>query len=464
MSKRLIGVEIGNGTLRIAILNQVKGQVSVVSLQERGYADSDQLTNHLKEVLAGEFSIGDQLVTCLPARNAYVRRLEFPFQDEKKIAAAIPFSLSTQLPVAIDQCATSVQPVQTTEKGAAVVAAAVPTETLHSLLADFEAANVPLHLVDLSPFCYAAGIGEEISEGLIICATKQETTVSMLQKGRLTDYRVLPAIAEPIQTGQIQQLLREIRVLKQTAGEGDLSIILMGDRGTPELVETLQTNELNVEVLSLDFGGQQVDSEFLPAVALALRAKTARADQSFNFRSGRYALKGEWANLKRKLILLASLLSLTVVVLISSMILRYVDQANRADQLQAEMVSVYKSLFPQATTIVDVPLQLKSAIRDLQEKGSLITGGQSSALAVLKEISRLPDRVTVEFQEFALSNEELKLSGQTSSFEAVNQMSGVLGESPLFSKIQVTDAKMSLDGSRIDFRMLLSLANPGAEQ
>ena len=110
-----------------------------------------------------------------------------------------------------------------------------------------------------------------------------------------------------------------------------------------------------------------------------------------------------------------------------------------------------------------LPMQAEAS-EPLQEKGSLITGGQSSALAVLKEISRLPDRVTVEFQEFALSNEELKLSGQTSSFEAVNQMSGVLGESPLFSKIQVTDAKMSLDGSRIDFRMLLSLANPGAEQ
>src|SRR5210317_2272969 len=146
MSKRLIGVEIGNGTLRIAILNQVKGQVSVVALQERGYADSDQLTNHLKEVLAGEFSIGDQLVTCLPARNAYVRRLEFPFQDEKKIAAAIPFSLSTQLPVAIDQCATSVQMGQPADQGAAVLAAAVPTEKLLSLLGTFEAANVPLHL------------------------------------------------------------------------------------------------------------------------------------------------------------------------------------------------------------------------------------------------------------------------------------------------------------------------------
>jgi hypothetical protein len=34
----------------------------------------------------------------------------------------------------------------------------------------------------------------------------------------------------------------------------------------------------------------------------------------------------------------------------------------------------------------------------------------------------------------------------------------------MFTNVQVTDAKMSLDGNRIDFRLLLSLANPGAEQ
>jgi general secretion pathway protein L len=129
------------------------------------------------------------------------------------------------------------------------------------------------------------------------------------------------------------------------------------------------------------------------------------------------------------------------------------------------MVNVYRTLFPGATTIVDVPLQLKSAIRDLQEKGNLITGGQVSAIAVLREISRLPAMVTsVEVQELSLSAEELKMAGRTASFEGVNQMTRVLGESPMFTSVQVTDAKMSLDGSRIDFRLLLSLANPGVEQ
>jgi general secretion pathway protein L len=432
MSKRLIGIEVGGSALRIAILNQEKGQISVASLQERDYADPAELTAHLEELLAGELGIGDQVVTRLTARTAYVRRLEFPFQDDKKIAAAIPFSLSAQLPVSVDHCATAIQRTQATDKGSAVVAAAVPTEKLQSLLSDFEAADVPLHLVDLSPFCYIAGLGEAVSDGLVVCATDQETTVSLVQKGLLVDYRVLPAMPAPTQT--------------------------------PELAEELRSHELEIEVLSLAIGGHLVDSAFLPAVALALRAKTTRSDQSFNFRSGQYALKGDWANLKRKLVLLAALLGMTVVILSGSLILNYADKAGRADQLQSEMVNVYRSLFPGATTIVDVPLQLKSAIRELQEKDSLLTGGQASALAVLKEISRLPDLATVEFQEFSLSNEELKLTGWTSSFEAVNQMASVLGESPMFTNVQVTDAKMSLDGNRIDFRLLLSLANPGAEQ
>ena len=65
MSKRLIGIEIGNSTLRVAILNQDKGRISVGSLLERGYEDSGELTTQLKDILAGEFRIGDQLVTKL---------------------------------------------------------------------------------------------------------------------------------------------------------------------------------------------------------------------------------------------------------------------------------------------------------------------------------------------------------------------------------------------------------------
>ena len=135
MSKRLIGIDIGARTLRVAILNQDKGKIEVSSLLERNFADPAELTSRLQEIVAGEFSIGDQLATNMPARTAYVRRLEFPFEDNKKIAAAIPFTLAAQLPVAIENCATAIQPAQPTEQGATVAVAAVPRRNSISFFA-----------------------------------------------------------------------------------------------------------------------------------------------------------------------------------------------------------------------------------------------------------------------------------------------------------------------------------------
>lgn len=464
MSKRLIGIEIGERTLRVAILNRDKGQVSVNTLQTRDYADSGELIGQLGEILAGEFRIGDQLITRLPARSSYVRRLEFPFREEKKIAAAIPFELSSQLPVSIEQCVTATQTSRQSDPGATVETATVPTETLQSMLELFEQADVPLHLVDLAPFCYVASLGEQIGDGILICATDQETTVSLVQNKVLEDYRILPTGAGLAPDAMLQQLRREIRILKHISGEENLPINLMGEAITVELAESLQSAEPLVKMLSLEIGGQTVDSAFLPAAALALRGRVGKDDRSFNFRRGKYALKGEWANLKRKLILLAALLGTVILVMLGSLTLKYADKAGRDAQLQAEIVKVYRSLFPKAATIVDVPMQLKSAIRDLQEKSSLLAGDPLSVLAILKEISSQTGQTTVEIQEFALGSADLKLVGRAPSFEAVNSLAKILGESPLFTKVQVTDSKMSLDGSRIDFRLLLALANQGAEQ
>lgn len=464
MSKRFIGIEIGDRTVRVATLNRDKGQFSISSLQKREYEGPDTLGACLGEMLTGEFRIGDLLVTSLQAKNAYVRKLVFPFRDDKKIAAAIPYELSSQLPVSVEDCATATQQPEQTEEGTGVSAAAVPTATLQSLMGPFEEAALPLHLIDLAPFCYVAGLGEQIGDGILVCATGQETTVSLVQNGRLRDYRILPAGSGVTSAVLLQQMRREIRLLKHSAGADDLPISLMGGGITTELAEALQGAEQKVAMIAIQLGGQPVEDEFMPAVALALRAGLAKQDRSFNFRQGKYALKGEWANLKRKVVLLAALLGMVLLIMIGSMTFKYLDKVGRDDQLKAEMVKVYRSLFPNAATIVDVPLQLKSAIRDLQQKGSLVAGSQASALAVLKEVSMLPESSKVEIQEFALGPAELKLAGHAGSFETVNQMARNLGESPLFARAQVADAKMSLDGSRVDFRLLLTLANRGAEQ
>ncbi len=464
MKKRLIGIEVGDRILRVAVLISEKGQISVSSLLERTFTDSEELTSHLRDILSGSVSIGDQLITALPARSAYVRTLQFPFQDEKKIAAAVPFELSSQLPVSIETCATALQQAQKMADGATVVAAAVPKATLEPLLAIYEDAGVPLHMIDLRPYCYTAGLGRQVDGAILVCASEQETTVALINNGSVSETRTFSAVAESASSQYLQHLNREIRSLTHASGAGPHPLILMGSSISEELAKALQDLEHQVEILSLELGKKVIDGPFLPAVALALRAKVTKNNLSFNFRRGQYALRGEWANLKKRLVFLAAILAMAVSIMAGSMALKFAEKAGRLNKMQEEMTEVYRSLFPEATTIVDVPLQIRSAIRELQEKGNLVSGNQATVLAVLKEVSRLPELVTVEFQELALGAAELKLSGHTASFEAVNKIKEALGASQLFSNIQVTDAKMSLDGTRIDFRLVITISGKGDEQ
>jgi general secretion pathway protein L len=459
MSKHLIGIDIGNRTLRVAILSREKGQVSVKDLAKREFSDPEELSTQLRDLLDGVFRLGDQLVTSLPMRRAYVRNLNFPFQNESKIAAALPFELSAQLPVSIDDCATAIQKPQPVDEGAQVVAAAVAKDAIEALLETFDAAELPLHRVDLAPYCYVAGLGKQIDDGLLVSSLEQELTIALVQDGQLRDYRVLPPLADQAVAAQLPALLREIKVLAHVGGLNEPPISVMGSEQVAELATALQQAGLPVNVLALEIGGRLIEAEFLSATALALKGQTSRAESSFNFRSGPYQLKGEWANLKGKLVLLGVLLGVTVIVLSGSMTLKYLDKAQLAERLQNNMVQVYQSLFPDARTIVDVPLQLQSAIRDLQKKNNLVAGNQISAIAVLREVSRLPEQFTVEIEEFVMDADSLNLTGHAPSFETVNQMAQLLEDSPLFASVQVTDAKMSLDGGRIVFRLRASFSS-----
>lgn len=456
MSKRLIGVDIGARTLRTAIFNKAKKDLTVNSLEKREFQTQEELLANLQELLSGKINIGDHVVVNLPFHSAYVRKLTFPFKDKAKISAAIPFELGAQLPVAIESCEISTQQIELSEDGSTVMAAAAPAQAIESLLEVFEAADVPLHRIDLAPFCHVASFGQMVGNGILICFSDHDIIISLLKEGHLVDYRVLPTVLSQGDESSVQRLVKEIKVLCHAAGLDAPEMNLMGGEDAPALAALLRTAGMHVNILSLDLMGQTVDAHFLPAAALALGAESNRAGQSFNFRSGRYRLKGEWANLKGKLVFLAALLGCSVLIMLGAMTLSYLDKARQADHLQEKMVSIYRTLFPTATTIVDVPLQLKSAIKALQVENTLVSSSQPSALEVLKEISGLSQQFDFEIEEYTMATEELKLTGHSASFETVNQIAKQLEKSSLFATAQVADAKMSLDGNKVDFRVLLT--------
>ncbi|MFA7384283.1 MAG: type II secretion system protein GspL [Desulfurivibrionaceae bacterium] len=461
MAKRLIGIDIGRHTLRLAVLTHDQGTLSVVSVLESPYEETADQVARLRDTLHGDFNLGDRLAACLPGGAALVRRLTFPFSDRRKIAAAVPFELASQLPVALDDYTTVMQPPVRNDAGATIVAAAVKTVQLAETLAPFDAHGIPLHILDLAPYAYVAGLKDFLVDGILVSAMEQGTSLALVRAGEVLDYRQLPFGVGMEVTDQAQAIHREATLLGRSHQPGGLSLQLMGPLATPELLTALSTLRDEVEILSIDINGQTIEAPFLPAVALALRAADTGKPQAFNLRQGPFVLKSEWAGLRKNLLLIAGLTGLVLITLGVSMGLRYYDKQHQVRILEQQMAALYKQSFPKAATVVDVPMQMKSAIRQVQEDSGIIGAEQLSSLQLLRILSELPKSLSVDVDEVTMERNEVRISGRTTTFEEVNRMAETFRHSPDFEKVEVAESKMDLDGKRVSYRLRMILSGKG---
>lgn len=459
MARRFFGIDIDSRHLRVALLTEEKGKVTLAATGKRPCADAEELAAGLRELL-GERHFGDRLAAALPAGAGFVRQLRFPFADPRKIAAALDFELAAQIPVPAEACLTDFgQPLPEGE-GCRVAAAAVRSETVASYLEPFEAAELPLQTLDLAPFAFLAALPAGVTDGLLACLAEREATVALVLDDHLANYRLLPL--PPAAADLTRFLLASAAALQGAAGRSGLPFFLLGPGATPELCEELHRQGAAAEIPAAPTG--PVEAEFLPALTLARRAMATGRDKAFNFRRGAFALRSEWAALKRGLVAAGVLLVLSLLAFGGAAWLRYAGKAAQADALQQQMKQAFQQTFPGTPVVADVPLQMRSKIAELQKKGRLLGVDRSAAaLAVVTEISRaLPAEVKVDVRELSYEAEAVRLEGHTTSFDAINQLAKALEQSPLFKEARIADAKTSIDGKRVDFRLHLSFAQEQA--
>lgn len=459
MANRLIGIELGTDCARIAILRGEKTGITVLALEECRGETPAGIIGEVAVRAGGAFAFGDRLATALPAGQSYVRTLVFPFQDRRKIKAAAPLELASQIPVALENCTTALYWPRNSAERNTVVAAAVPTAALVETLAPCEEANLPLQTLDLMPFGLVAGIADRLGNGILICTNEVETTISLVENGELREYRLIPGPLDREAPQALGQLLRECQVMRSQNQDGNWPIYLTGAGASPELLNNLHDYGLDATILSLTLGGKVIAPAYVPAVALALRAETQKADQSFNLRQGQFAYRGELRTARWTIAAAAALLILTLLTVGAAAFINYRERARQADMLQQELVKMYQTAFPGTQLSVDVALQMESKIRELRGKAEeLGIAGQPAAWRILRELSELPPLMPIEVEELTCGSDEVLLSGSTNSFESVNRIREQLAKSTLFASAEVAESRKSLDGSRIEFRLRLPLA------
>ncbi len=454
MAKRFIGIDIDPSQVRVAVLEAERGAATLTAVAGRPYTGADELLPAIQELLGDPPTFGDRLATALPARGAFVRWLQFPFAEPRKLAAALPLELGSQLPVGLEDLLTDFLPPQAAGEAFRVPAVAVRKTAVAELTAAFDAAGLPLHILDLVPFALFAGVAEEFPDGVLIHLGEDATSLLLVRDGQPRDLRLIPGPPPPL-----AELQRAVAALRSAASGTTLPLLLIGPGAGGDLAAGLLQAGETLAPLPAGSDGQPLPAEFVPALALARRAMRER-ERQFNFRRGAYALKSEWMALKRRLIAAGILLLIGIGAAAGSAWIDYARRAQQATALKRQMQAIFHDTFPGEPLVVEVPLQMQSKIKAVEQRlGQIGTQGSQSPLAVLREVSRLtPPDIKVDISDFNFTPEALRLEGKTNDFDAVNRLARELGGSPLFAKVQVTDSKASLTGNQVDFHLNITFS------
>ncbi|MDY0189482.1 MAG: type II secretion system protein GspL [Desulfuromonas sp.] len=470
MTKQMVGIEITAQCVRMAIFAQTKEPPYKFTTVERPIdadnSDGD-ISQLIVEMLGSRPGFADRLCSTLPNMDGFVRQLNFPFTDRRKIEAAVRIELAAKLPVDISDHIIATSAPMALDKGVMVTAATATQHSIATALKPYDDGQLPLHILGLAPFTEACGLHNLFSAGFLVHIHEHQLIISLIQAGQVTNFtrhNLVTPEGESISDASIAEIITsKIALLCHSAKVEQQPLCLIGNQVTVSIKEALKQQELVLFELPLrDHDNNDIDPAFLPVCALALAAD----QESFNFRRGPFTLKSEWAALKKHLYTGGALLAVTLLLLGGTAIYNYQHKNKIAEDYRHQITQVFRQTLPEAKVIVDVPRQLQAALQQLQQTGQLVGLDKStSALAVLWEVSaHTPKNIKVDIQKFNYESQALTLDGITNSFDSVNQLAGELRKAPIFTEVRIADAKMGIDGNNVTFRLQLAISQQGGQQ
>jgi hypothetical protein len=276
--------------------------------------------------------------------------------------------------------------------------------------------------------------------------------------------------------GDREALVRDVRwSVAALAGDDALDRVVLWVGGTAngsgaaaELARALGTTPQGLETLRVDAVPPTLrrdQAAFAAPLGLALREGTHGDAFGVDFRRGEFAYHREREAVWRSGARTALLALAAIVLMVTSFGIENGRLARRRDAVRAQVRSIFTAALPDVRTIVNERAQLATEIAALEKQRQLYGGlspSASRAIDVLRALTAgAPADTTLDLEELALDGETLRIRGSTPSYEGVESIKRSLGERPEFRDVQAKDVRASVDGQRVDFRLVLTLARAG---
>jgi general secretion pathway protein L len=517
MARRILGLDMGSHAVKAVELRQTLRELALLQMRVLPVSDAPpSLPAELRDFLQTYDLPREFVVSSVAGDRLSTRRVSFPFKDRRKIRAAVPFEVESQVPFDLDDYFVDFEVAAEAEGRTDAVAALVPRAEVALLLESLrEAGAVPriveaegLVLANLAAFFPLPGAR------LLADVGHRKTTLCLCRDGHAIAARTIPvaghaitqALAGDLGLGELEaerrkveegvlgaerpaaravldrlarELLRTVESLEALlpAGDGAAGLeevtLLGGSAHLHRLDEYLAertalpvrrlaapTGELGSSLLAL--GDPLL---FAPALALAVRG-SMKAATRMNFRQDEFAHRIDLGGVARDFRMPAAIAALAAVLALVGLGTRIALSHRRGDAVERQSLALYQQAFPELPAPPSVIQAMQQAVGQAQGRADTlgVYRGNLSALDILTEISsRIPADLEVVFEELAIDGQVVQIKGHTPAFGAVDRLRAELARYEPFSSITVGDITSDARRGGQTFSMRISLSPPGSE-
>lgn len=484
MSRKILGLDIRPDAVSAVLINSgIKGTVieahEHVQISIRN-EDGNVLSASL-EIIEQKMDISDSIcVVSFPADEISYRNIQVPFKGQKKIKKILPYEIEPTLPFPVEDLIIDFIHLEIPDHNHTnnLLTAAVEKKKLQSFLDTLASFDIDPEIVTVGgyPTAYSlANFLDNHKNWLFIDIANHNSTIFFILSGRICLIRSF-AIRSDSRSYKIKSICGNVRrtlyALEKILGlDFEPNGGFITGCGIDHLgIDKDMEQELGFPIERVDilqfaeFLKQQPPplrwEPFLMDNALSLALMEIEGAKGFNFRKGPFALKKFWEENKKNLIQIGVYFVLILSLGWFNVFLDSYFMNKRLTRLNQQITGVFTSTFPEVKKIVDPVGQMKQKIQDAK-KNALIPGDiekQVRAIDILNTISNaIPKDMDVTLNRFVMGPESVNISGDTDSFNSVDNLKSKLEQADIFKKITISAANIDKSDKRVRFKLKVNL-------
>ncbi len=484
--RKILAIDIRTDSLSaLLVKNTIKGSEidAGFHVEQSGllkfYDDSEPpLALALKQVIEQIDMADVETLVSVPAELISFRNLQVPFKDRKKIRQVLPFEIEPTLPFPIDELTYDFHARRRSEH-TDIFAAVIQTVRLQQIVSAFQSIGIEPRIV--TPGGLAAALcltrsTDGTQDFVYIDIGNKSCSIFVVVSGYACLIRSFPArLSDPSQKGarlseNIQQIIAAFesvfnfdlepgRIYYSGGGIDEVQFKAEMDRilgGVPVVkIDLLTQLDLNIRV-SPDAAMNNGYADH----PLALAAAELMGISAINFHGEHSVFKRYWEEYKNEVIRTGMTALFVFIIAMFNVLLDAHFLAKDVQAVNYRIASVFKSTFPDVTRIVDPVQQMRVRIAEARDKemfaGELAS--ESLNIDILNEISQLiPPGTDVEFTRYVRGDDNILITGDTDTFNAVDEIKGNLEKAQSIKNITITSANLEKSINRVQFKLKADL-------